>query len=46
MKKIKIVFVEYQLICGGAEHVLFDLVNLLDRERFEASVFLQSPGGS
>ncbi|MCI7020377.1 MAG: glycosyltransferase [Clostridiales bacterium] len=46
MKKIKIVFVEYQLICGGAEQALFDLVNLLDRERFEASVFVQSPGGS
>lgn len=45
MKKIKIVFVEYQLVCGGAEQALFDLIHLLDKERFEASVFVQSPGG-
>lgn len=45
MKKIKVVFVEYQLVCGGAEQALFDLIRLLDRERFEASVFVQKPDG-
>ena len=45
MRKIKVVFVEYQLVCGGAEQALFDLINLLDKERFEASVFVQCPGG-
>ena len=29
MKKVRIVFVNYQLICGGAEQALFDLINLL-----------------
>lgn len=45
MKKIRVVFVEYQLVCGGAEQALFDLINLLDKEKFEASVFVQSAGG-
>ena len=40
MKKIRVVFVEYQLVCGGAEQALFDLINLLDKEKFEASVFV------
>ena len=46
MKKIRVVFVEYQLVCGGAEQALFDLINLLDKERFEPSVFVQNPGGT
>lgn len=46
MKKIRVVFVEYQLVCGGAEQALFDLINLLDKDRFEASVFVQSAGGN
>lgn len=45
MKKIRIVFVEYQLVCGGAEQALFDLIHLLDKDKFEASVFVQNPGG-
>lgn len=45
MKKIRVVFIEYQLICGGAEKALFDLINLLDKEKFEVSVFVQSAGG-
>ena len=45
MRKIKVVFVEYQLVCGGAEQALFDLIRLLDKERFEASVFVQTPDG-
>ena len=46
MRKIKVVFVEYQLVCGGAEQALFDLICLLDKERFEPSVFVQNPGGT
>lgn len=45
MKKIKIVFIHYELVCGGAEQALYDLVNLLDKEKFEVSVFVQKPGG-
>ena len=46
MRKIKVVFVEYQLVCGGAEQALFDLISLLDKERFEPAVFVQNPGGT
>ncbi len=46
MKKIKVVFIHYALVCGGAERALYDLVNLLDREKFEVSVFVQQPGGA
>lgn len=45
MKKIKVLFVHYELVCGGAEQALFDLVNLLDKEKFQVSVFVQQPGG-
>ena len=45
MEKIKIVFVEDQLVCGGTDQALFDLVQLLDREKFDVSVFAQKPGG-
>ena len=45
MKKIRIVFVHDQLICGGTDQALFDLVQLLDKEKFEVSVFAQKPGG-
>ena len=46
MRKIRVVFVEYQLVCGGAEQALFDLISLLEKERFEPSVFVQTPGGT
>ena len=46
MRKIKITFVDYKLVCGGAEQALFDLINLLDKEKFQVSVFVQDPGGS
>lgn len=46
MKKLKVVFLEYELVCGGAEQALFDLISLLDKERFQASVFVQNPGGA
>lgn len=45
MKKIKIVFVHYKAVCGGAEQALYDLINLLDKEKFDVSLFLQCPGG-
>lgn len=45
MEKIKIVFVHDQLVCGGTDQALFDLVQLLDKEKFEVSVFAQKPGG-
>jgi len=45
MEKIKIVFVHDKLVCGGTDQALFDLVQLLDKEKFEVSVFAQKPGG-
>ncbi|MBQ3194497.1 MAG: glycosyltransferase [Oscillospiraceae bacterium] len=45
MEKIKVVFVHYKLVCGGAEQALFDLIRLMDKERFDVSVFVQEPGG-
>lgn len=46
MKKIKVVFVHYKLVCGGAEQALFDLIQLLDKEKFDITLFVQSPGGA
>lgn len=45
MEKIKIVFIEDCLVCGGAEKALFDLVLLLDKEKFDITVLSQKPGG-
>lgn len=45
MKKNKILFIQDKLICGGAEQALFDLVRLLDKEKFEVTVLVQKPGG-
>ena len=45
MDKIKVVFVHYKLVCGGAEQALFDLVTLMDKEKFDITVFAQCPGG-
>ena len=44
MKRIHILFVHHKLVCGGAEQALFDLIGLLDKNRFEAKVFVQDPG--
>ncbi len=46
MKKINILFVHHALVCGGAEQALYDLIDLLDKERFSCKVFVQSPGGN
>ena len=45
MERIHILFVQHKLVCGGAEQALFDLIGLLDKNRFEAKVFVQNPGG-
>ena len=44
-RRIKIVFVIHKLRCGGTEKALFDLVTLMDKERFDISVFAQHGGG-
>ncbi len=46
MDKIKVVFVNHSLVCGGAEKALFDLICLLDKETFEPCVFVQNPGNT
>lgn len=45
MEKIKVVFVHYKLVCGGAEQALFDLIQLMDKEKFDITLFVQCPGG-
>ena len=45
MKKIRIVFVHHRLVCGGAENALFDLIGLLDKEKFDITVFAQRNDG-
>lgn len=45
MEKIRLVFVHHRLVCGGAENALFDLVNLLDKEKFDITVFAQRNDG-
>lgn len=39
MKRIKIAFIHWKLVCGGAEKALLDLVTLLDKNRFDITVF-------
>lgn len=46
MKKIKVVFIQDKLVCGGAEQALFDLVRLMDKEKFDVTVLVQKPGGA
>ncbi|MBO7253353.1 MAG: glycosyltransferase [Oscillospiraceae bacterium] len=45
MDKIKITFVNHQLVWGGAERALFDLINLLDKDKFDITLFVQSDAG-
>lgn len=44
-KKIKLLFIHHKLVCGGAEQALYDLINLLDKDKFEITVFVESGGG-
>lgn len=45
MKKIKIVFLQQQLVCGGSEQALFDLISLMDKTRFDITVVALVGGG-
>lgn len=45
MEKIKVTFVNHQLVWGGAERALFDLICLLDKSRFDVTLFVQSDEG-
>ena len=45
MEKIKIVFIQDQLICGGTDQALLDLARLLNPDRFTVTVVVQKPGG-
>lgn len=40
------VFVVHHLVCGGVDQALFDLICLLDKDRFAPCVFVQNPGGT
>lgn len=44
-KKIRLLFLHDQLVCGGAEQALFDLINLLNPEKFEITVLALYRGG-
>jgi len=46
MEKIKVTFVNHKLVWGGAERALFDLIRLLDKDKFDVTLFVQSDAGS
>lgn len=46
MERLKIVFIEDSLVCGGAEQALYDLARLLDKKKFDVTVFSQKPGAA
>lgn len=45
MEKIRILFVHHRLLCGGTEQALYDLINLLDKNKFDITVFVQNDDG-
>ena len=45
MDKIKILFVQHELLVGGAEKALFDLIQLMDKSKFDITVFAQRNTG-
>lgn len=45
MNKIKVIFIQDRLVCGGAEQALFDLARLLDKEKFDVTILALKPGG-
>ena len=45
MKKKRICFIHWRLVIGGAESALFDLVTLLDKSKFDITVFIVYPDG-
>lgn len=46
MKKVKIVFVNHSLVFGGAEKALFDLLTLMDKSKFDITLFIQKDIGT
>jgi len=46
MEKIKIVFVNHSLVFGGAEKALFDLLTLMDKSKFDITLFIQKDIGT
>lgn len=44
MDKIKVVFIQDAMDCGGTTQALYDLALLLDKERFDVTVLAQKPG--
>ena len=44
MEKIKVVFIQDAMDCGGTTQALYDLALLLDKERFDVTVLAQKPG--
>jgi len=45
MEKIKVVFVNHEMFFGGAEKALFDLLMLMDKDKFDITVFAQRDTG-
>ena len=45
MKKIRLLFLHGTLACGGAEQALYDLLTLLDPEKFEITLLVFYDGG-
>lgn len=45
MGKIRILFVIHELLVGGAEKALFDLIRVMDTSRFDITVFAQKDTG-
>ena len=45
MNRIRIVLIHQNVICGGADKALIDLATLLDKDRFDVTVFAIQGGG-
>lgn len=46
MEKIRILFVHHRLLCGGTEQALYDLITLLNKDKFDITVFVQNDDGT
>lgn len=46
MEKVKVLFVNHRLVWGGAERALFDLIRLMDKTKFDITLFVQSDEGN
>ena len=45
MEKYRICFIHWRLVIGGADSALYDLVTLLDKTKFDITVFVVHPDG-